>query len=73
MCMWVKNAVWCRDTFQLVVALFALTLNLTRDCQLYDPSQHFLADVINNISMGCSFVISSLNVFIVGFDPMSIV
>ena len=55
--------------FQLVVALFALTLNLTRDCRLYDPSQHFAADLINNVSMGCAFVISSLNIFIVGFDP----
>ena len=55
--------------FQLVVALFALTLNLTRDCRLYDPSQHFAADLINNVSMGCAFIISSLNIFIVGFDP----
>merc|ERR1712226_380193 len=57
--------------FQLVVALFALTLNLTRDCRLYDQSQGFTADLINNVSLGCSFVISSLNIFIVGFDPMA--
>ena len=55
--------------FQLVVALLALTFNITRDCRLHDKSQGFAANMINNISLGCSFAISCLNIFIVGFDP----
>ena len=53
---------------QVVVALFAPTPNLTCHCWLYKPSQHFAAYRIN-VVIRCAFIISSLNIFTVRFDP----
>ena len=58
---------------QVIVAILSLSLNLTRDCKLYDESQKNWAEGINYFSLGCVFVISFLNVLLVGLDPYAVV
>jgi len=57
---------------QVIVAVLSLSLNLTRDCKLYDDSQKNWAEGINWFSLGCVFVISFLNVLLVGLDPYAV-
>ena len=58
---------------QVIVAILSLSLNMTRDCKLYDESQKNWAEGINYFSLGCVFVISFLNVLLVGLDPYAVV
>jgi hypothetical protein len=46
-----------------------LSLNLMRDCRLHIHEYHVSAVLINYGTMGCSVVVSTLNLLISAFDP----
>ncbi len=56
---------------QVIVGLLSMTLNLLRDCRLEREEYRVSALIINYFSLGCVFVISTLNVLIAGLDPMT--
>merc|ERR1712141_134281 len=54
---------------QAVVAILSVTLNMLRDCRLEREDYRVSALIINYFSLGCVFVISTLNILIAGLDP----
>ena len=68
-----KNGFSFCAVLQVIVALLSLSLNLTRDRKLYDASQKNIAEGINYFSLGCVFLISFLNVLLVGLDPYALI
>merc|ERR1711988_1512001 len=56
---------------QGIIAILALTLNLLRDCRLEREDNRMTALIINYFSLGITFIISVLQIFIAAFDPNS--
>ena len=66
------NGIIIVDILQVIVAVLSLSLNLCGDCKMYDDSKKTWAEGINWFSLGCVFVISFLNVLLVGLDPYAV-
>merc|ERR1711894_423687 len=56
---------------QGIIAILSLTLNLLRDCRLEREDNRTTALIINYFSLGITFLISVLQIFIAAFDPNS--
>jgi hypothetical protein len=56
---------------QAIIAILSLTLNLLRDCRLEREDNRTTALIINYFSLGITFLISVLQIFIAAFDPNS--
>merc|ERR1712141_138884 len=56
---------------QGIIAILSLSLNLLRDCRLEREDNRMTALIINYFSLGITFIISVLQIFISAFDPNS--
>ena len=66
-----ENQASITEFLQAVVAVLSFSLNLLRDCRLEQENYRISALIINYFSLGCVFVISTLNILIAGLDPMT--
>lgn len=50
----------------------ALSLNMMRDCRFHIEEYRCSALILNYINLGSVFVITTLNILVVAFDPVAV-
>lgn len=57
---------------QIFVAVLSLSLNMLRDCRLHIAEYRCSAVALNYINLGSVFVITTLNILVMAFDPVAL-